>query len=37
MGDKEQLENIPNPDAEGLIPHFEAPEDEPNPDDREAQ
>lgn len=28
---------IPNPDAAGLIPYFEAPADEPNPDDREAQ
>jgi hypothetical protein len=22
---------IPNPDAEGLIPYFQAPADEPNP------
>ena len=28
---------IPDPDAAGLIPYFEAPADEPNPDDREAQ
>ena len=31
MHPDEQLENIPNPDAEGLIPYFEAPADEPNP------
>jgi hypothetical protein len=27
----EQLENIPDPDAAGLIPYFDAPADEPNP------
>jgi hypothetical protein len=37
MTDQESLEEIPNPDAVGLIPYFEAPVDEPNPDDREAQ
>jgi hypothetical protein len=37
MTDQEQLEDIPNPDALGLIPHFEAPDDEPNPDDRSEQ
>jgi hypothetical protein len=31
MDSKEQLDNIPNPDAEGRIPYFEAPADEPNP------
>lgn len=31
MDSEEQLENIPNPDAAGLIPYFEAPVDEPNP------
>ena len=37
MADDETLENIPNPDALGLIPHFQAPAYEPNPDDRENQ
>jgi len=37
MTDQEQLEDIPNPDALGLIPYFEAPDDEPNPDDRSEQ
>jgi hypothetical protein len=31
MATVEQLENIPNPDAAGLIPYFDAPADEPNP------
>ena len=31
MDPEEQLENIPNPDADGLIPYLEAPADEPNP------
>lgn len=31
MNLEEQLENIPNPDAAGFIPYFEAPADEPNP------
>jgi hypothetical protein len=33
----EVLDNIPNPDAADLIPYFEPPADEPNPDDREVQ
>jgi hypothetical protein len=37
MTTDEQIDNIPDPDAAGLIPYFEAPADEPNPDDREAQ
>lgn len=37
MNEEQQLDDIPNPDALGLIPHFEPPADEPNPDDREAQ
>jgi hypothetical protein len=37
MDSEEQLENIPNPDAASLIPYFDAPADEPNPDDQEAQ
>lgn len=31
--DDEQLENIPNPDALGLIPYFEPPVDEQEPSD----
>ena len=31
MDPDEQLDKIPNPDAAGLIPYFEAPADEPNP------
>jgi hypothetical protein len=31
MTAENQLEKIPNPDADGLIPYFEAPADEPNP------
>ena len=27
----DEVLNIPNPDADGLIPYFEAPADEPNP------
>lgn len=37
MTDQNDIENIPNPDATGLIPYFTAPQGEENPDDREAQ
>lgn len=33
----DNIEDIPNPDAAGLIPYFTAPDNEPNPDDREDQ
>lgn len=31
MTTENSLQDIPNPDAAGLIPYFEAPADEPNP------
>jgi hypothetical protein len=31
MTTEKDINNIPDPDAAGLIPYFEAPVDEPNP------
>lgn len=31
MNPDEAFQDIPNPDAAGLIPYFDAPADEPNP------